>query len=137
MTKKNLAILMIILLGLGCTAFSFHFKPKELPKEKIINIAVERAAKLGFPKEQTTFVYDEGNKKIKENTRNAGVTTYNEKIDEWVQDPKTTPEKKYPVLEGRNYQAVYFSTNNVQLGGDLWIFVDKYSGEVLYYVFGK
>lgn len=134
-SHKKLVLSIIILLSIGSMAFTFT--RKELSKEDIINIAVKRAIELGFSKEETTVFYDEGNKRLKENAKNIGVSTYNEKTGIWEKDPQTTPEKRYPYLVDRNYQAIYFVPKKMQLGGDLWVFIDKNSGEVISYVFGK
>ncbi len=132
---KKINVILVILLSISCMGFSFM--KKELSKEKILEIAINRANELGFTLNQVTPYFDEGNKRLKEHSRNSGVSTYNEKKEEWVYDAPSTPTKKYPELEDRNYQAVYFAPKEMQLGGDLWIFIDKNTGEVISYVFGK
>lgn len=40
-------------------------------------------------------------------------------------------------LPGKNYQAVYLGPKRLQAGGDMWVFVDRESGEVIDVVGGK
>ena len=135
MKKKKIIGLMIIFLSFCFIKISFA--KTELSKEEIMNIAVKKASALGFSEEKMTIVYDAGNKEIKENTKNAGVSVYNRKTGAWDKESPATPEKSYPQLMGRNYQAIYFGPRERQKGGDLWIFVDKNSGEIITYVLGK
>jgi len=82
---------------------------RSLSKEQIIEIAKSKAEELGFNLKEMTVFYDEDNQKLEE----------------------------YPLLSGRDYQAVYFTPKELMLGGDLWIFIDKNTGEVITYVMGE
>ena len=135
MDKKRLITLMVVLLSFCFVVVSFA--KTELAKEEIMNIAVKKANALGFFKEKMSVTYDEGNEIIKEYTKNAGVSVYNKETGKWGKELSATPEKRFPELIGRNYQAIYFGPEEMQKGGDLWIFVDKESGEIINCVFGK
>jgi hypothetical protein len=84
-----------------------------------------------------TVIYDENNAKLKEHSKRSGVSIYNKKTDTWEKASASTSEKDFPVLLGRNYQAVYFAPKVQQKGGDLWVFIDKITGEIILWVCGK
>lgn len=48
-----------------------------------------------------------------------------------------TKRKLLKDLDGRDYWAVYYSLLKMGLGGDLWIFVDRNSGEVIKVIRGE
>ncbi|MDD5561760.1 MAG: hypothetical protein PHT50_06525 [Candidatus Omnitrophica bacterium] len=83
------------------------------------------------------IIYDEGNKNIKEHLERIGVSAYNEKTKKWEKDLPTVPEKEYPELKDKDYQSVYLAPKGSVMGGDLWVFVDKNTGEVIKYIRGK
>jgi len=110
----------------------------KLTKEQILQIAVNKARELGYTTEDMNIVYDEDNKKIKEHLKRAGVSTYNKKTQTWEKDLPTTPEQEYPELKDKDYQSVYFGPKGVGIkGGDLWVFVDKNTGEAIKYIRGE
>ncbi len=109
-----------------------------LTKEQIIQIAINKAKELEYKTEDMDIVYDEDNKRIKEHLQRSGVSTYNEKTKTWEKDLPTTPEQEYPELKDRDYQSVYFGPKGEGIkGGDLWVFVDKNTGQVIKYIRGK
>jgi hypothetical protein len=136
MPKKLFLLLLVIVL---CFASSFAFsQSNQLTKERIIQIAISKARDLGYKTEKMNIVYDDGNKSIKEHLKHIGVSTYNEKTKKWEKDLPTTPGKEYPELKGKDYQSVYFGPKGSGiLGGNLWVFVDKNTGEVIKYIRGK
>ena len=88
---------------------------EELSKEQIIEIATKEAEKEGLNLEWRTIIYDEGNKLWEEK-----VKTINKEM-----------APRYEFLKEENYQAVLFALKEGLIGGDIWIFIDKVSGEVL------
>ena len=110
---------------------------EDLSREGVLRIATDKAKELGYKLEEMNVTYDDGNKKIKEHLTRSGISTYNKKTKTWEKNLPTTPEKEYPELAGRNYQAVYCAPKKMQLGGDLWVFIDKDTGEVIRYIRGK
>ena len=131
--KKVLCLLGIALL-IASTCFA---EGDESSKDELLNTAVNRAKGLGYDTEKMNVIYDEGNIKLKEHCNRLGVSTYNKKTGKWGKEEPSTPEKDFPVLVGRNYQAIYFSPKQIQKGGDLWIFIDKNTGEIIKWVGGK
>jgi len=135
MSKKISLLLLVIVL---CFASSVVFsQSNKLTKEQIIRIAISKAAELGYKTEEMNIVYDEGNKSIKEHLRYARVSKYNEKTKELDKVLPTTPEKEYPELNGKDYQSVYLCPKVAMPGGDLWVFIDRNTGEVIKYVCGQ
>ena len=108
-----------------------------LAKEELLRIAVNKAKALRYNTEEMNIIYDEGNVKLKEHCKRLGVSVYDEKTKQWEKVESSTPEKDFPVLAGRNYQAIYFGPKNQQKGGDLWVFVDIDTGEIIKWVGGK
>ena len=132
--KRSVGVILLILLF----ALSFtSCKQRELSKEEIIQIATVKAKGLGFNIEEMDILYDEENRALKEHLLRKGVSIYNRETKEWIPASSTTPEEEYPLLTGRNYQAVYFGPKVMMKGGDLWIFIDKNTGEVITYIRGK
>lgn len=113
----------------------------EVKRKDILRAATAKANELGYDLEDMDIVYDEQNRKIKEHLLHERVYVYNEEADKWDPEESSTPEKEYPALKGKNYQAVYFGPKfdpeKIQLGGDLWVFVDGDTGEVISFIRGK
>ena len=121
-----------------CFAPSVIFsQSNKLTKEEIIKIAISKAKQLGYKTEDMNIIYDDDNKKIKEHLKRGGVSTYNEDTKTWEKDLPTTPEQEYPGLKDKDYQSVYFGPKTIAKGGDLWVFIDKNTGEVIKFVGGK
>lgn len=85
----------------------------QLAKEEIVQIAISAARQLGYKTEEMDEIYDDDNKNIKEYF--------------------VAPEKEYPELKDKDYQAVYLYFKENVMGAGLWVFVDKATGEVLGY----
>jgi hypothetical protein len=110
----------------------------KLTKERITRVAISKAQELGYKTEDMDITYDEDNQKIKEHLKRSGVSTYNEGTKTWEKDSPTAPEQEYPELKDKDYQAVYFGPKEAGIkGGDLWVFIDKNTGEVIKYIRGK
>lgn len=109
----------------------------KLTKEQITQIAIGKAQELGYKTEDMNIIYDEGNQKIKEHLKRSGVSTYNEETKTWEKDSPTTPEQEYPELKDKDYQSVYFGPKEMVLGGDVWVFIDRNTGEVIKYIRGE
>ncbi len=135
MTKRLFAWLLIgVLCFLSSLAFSQSGK---LTKEQIIQIASSKAKELGYKTEKMRITYDDGNKLNKKHFTREGESIWNEKTKKWDKVLLTTVKEEYPELNGKHYQSVYFSPKKAMLGGDLWIFVDRDTGEVIKHVAGE
>jgi hypothetical protein len=136
MSKRLFTWLLIIVI---CLASSFAFsQSNQLTKEKITQIAISKAKDLGYKIEEMNIIYDEGNKSIKEHSRRVRIFTYDEKTKKWEKDLSVTPEKEHPELRGKDYQSVYLGPKESGAkGGDLWVFIDKNTGDVIKYSRGK
>lgn len=140
--KRAILIILLSILPSICLAEGLNIPAAakdqaELSQDEVIRIASDKAQELGFKTEEMSVLFDEDNAKIIEHSRRSGVSVYNKKTGKWDKALPSTPEKDFPVLEGRNYQAVYFAPKAQRMGGDLWVFVDKSTGEVIKWVLGK
>lgn len=134
MLKTILLSLIIACCGVLPGAYS---QSDKLTQDRILSISVAKAKGLGFDTGTMDITYDNNNEKLKTHLKRIGVSVYDERTKTWVKDPPTSPEEEYPELKGKDYQAVYFGPKDTVLGGDLWIFVDKNTGEVLRTVAGQ
>jgi len=110
--------LLVILAFAVLFSFPSAFAGKdELSKDEIKAIAIKEVKAKGFKIEGAEIIYDSGNKMW---TRKIGYLT--QKID----------DRNHGVLvQGfqKNYRTVYFDLK--EPANDLWVFVDKDTGEVL------
>jgi len=133
-----IVIISIFILGISSSAYAQKQQTEvSLSQEETISIAIKKAKELGYNPGEMNIIFDEGNKKLKDHLSRVGVSVYDEKTKEWKSESGTTPEKEYPLLAGRNYQAVYFSPKMSMKGGDLWVFVDNDTGEVITFIGGE
>ncbi len=111
--KKRLVEVLLLILFFSLSLVSCE--RKELSKEEIIQIAVKAAKKEQLDLAWRTIIYDDGNKLWKEKIKHI--------------NKEMAPN--YEFLKNKNYQAVCFALKEGLLGGDVWFFVDKATGEVL------
>lgn len=116
-------------ISLGCTrgvheGYKFNKLMLEYVKKNFkhifeeLTMAKKKAEELGYKLEEALVYYDWGNKK-------------------W--NKYETVFKKIPsLLKNKNYQAIYFCSKAINvLRGDLWVFIDKDSCEVITYIRGQ
>jgi len=114
--RKVLFMLLVLVVVVSAYQFSFA-QEKDFPKDKIISIATEELQGRGIKVEAVNIVYDEGGKLWSETFGEAAV------------------EDKSPnhgiLKQGflKNYRIVFFDFQEPLK--DIWVFVDKDSGEVL------
>lgn len=135
MAKKRSLLLILLLVILAILLIlKFISFPKTtlfpqiaLTEEQkyIVEIASEKTKSLGYNLDELSVFYDTDNKIWIEGY---GSILANKETPEY--------EKLYSILEGRNYQAVYYyhrpSKHEVILGGSVWILVDKETKEVIF-----
>ena len=93
------------------------------PQGDLLNAANREAQRLGYDLSQMHVAYDEGNAQWEEyHTAHAGSGQ--------AQEVATS-------LTGHVYQAVYYQPEAEELGGDLWVFIDADTGEVLATIQGE
>ncbi|MBU1124835.1 MAG: hypothetical protein KKC84_02310 [Candidatus Omnitrophica bacterium] len=125
--KRGKAFFALIL-AFAC--FSCVFAPagllqaqEALPQEKIISIAVQAVRDVKMSPDTMDIFYDEGNRKWDNFSANL--------IAMYKKNSISLPESCV-LLEGRDFQAVYFTRQEESLEeGDIWIFVDRITGEVI------
>ena len=112
----RILLIPLILLGVSCDSAS---GPRsQLSEDEIIAIASKRALAEGFNPTEMDVVYDADNTMWKELERSGHIS-----------DPDTA--RALHSLKNRSYQAVRYMPKKLMLGGALWVFVDKYNGEVI------
>lgn len=115
MLKK---ILLILGLAIFISSSQFAFcEEKSVSKEKVIAIATEAVKAKGVKIEGVNIIYDEGGKLWSEQIGKMG---YEDK------DPNHGILKKGFL---KNYRVIYFDFKEEL--PDIWVFVDKDTGEVL------
>lgn len=98
----------------------------ELSKEKIIEIAKTKALERGVNLDAAKVIYDEGNKMF---TR----PIYPEQLPGYAgkESIKGAGSERNPTnFEGKNFQAVYFVSQQA-MGKNLWVLIDRGTGEVI------
>jgi hypothetical protein len=96
-----------------------------LSKEQIIAIANVEARRHGWNPERWVTIYD------RENAEWESVLSLFR-----APPPPIKPVPPPAQLEGRDYQVVIYRRQDVALSGDLFILVDRNTGEVLYVLHG-
>src|SRR3989338_3963929 len=115
---KGLAVCLLVVSSMLCQPAGLAFAKTD--KSTLIQSAVDQAKALGYETSQMNVVYDEGNLKAEEQFKDSGI-----------------PAHQKAALTGKNWQAVYLGPKRLQLGGDLWVFVDQDTGKVITYIGGK
>jgi hypothetical protein len=116
---RNKFVAILLLLVIIATLGIVGCKQNMLTEKAILKIANTEAEKRGHILESDNIYYDHGNKLWKEKLGYIG---------------KNVPDQaeRLKVLDNRKYQAVhYYPKDKMTLGGLLWIFVDKETGEVI------
>jgi hypothetical protein len=114
-------ILFLVLIAEGCVhMLKENRKMLTLDKAKIIS--EEKAKELGYDLTELEVIADELNLI-------------------WNQHRKDAPEGFYSLdreLRGRQYWAIYYRPKEInQVGGDLFVFIDKEAGTVIGYLRGQ
>jgi hypothetical protein len=110
---------LLSLLSFGCANVEDRSKAKPMSKAEIMRIANKTAADMGYNLRKMKASMDEEN------------TNWN-----WYISKLPSPRSAEFVniesrLKGRKYWAVYYEPKPLQCGGDLFIFVDSQTGEVI------
>ncbi|MHC4545461.1 MAG: hypothetical protein ACYTDW_13565 [Planctomycetota bacterium] len=90
-----------------------------LTKQEIIEIANKKALSEEFPLDTSKVHYDVDNKEW-------------EKMLVLLKRDYPDDARRLEILEGRDYQAVLYTPKSpTAMGGILWVFIDKKTGEVI------
>ena len=101
---------------------------EELSKEAIIQIAINKAEEIGYLAEVTKDkeIHYYGDK---------GVEVYDMEKKEWVSEQATVPEEEYPLLRKSDNIKVSFRIKDKNfLGGGLYVYINRDTGEVVDYI---
>jgi hypothetical protein len=124
-------LILCVLIVYGCKEQNINqckTEEKKVSQEKIVDIAKEHILLSGYPSktfEGRKVIVDDGNMIWKKN------------LDGLKQQAPDIAEKYRILLDKRDYQAVGFILENEKcIGGDIWVFVDKKTGEIITSVSG-
>jgi len=111
-------VIMMLFVILGCEAERERFAVKRLSKQRAITIANKVVKSLG---------YDLGRMKASADEDNSDWKSYLSSSDITRREYSNLIGK----LTGREYWAVYYMPETARFGGDLFVFIDKRTGEVI------
>ncbi len=117
---KQILFMLIILLSSACTnALSYkEASNMNVDREQVIKIAHRFLAEKRFEISDKNILLDETNSKWKEFSSD----------EKFMSDNKETLKR----LVGKDYWAVnFYPKDKLMLGGEAWVFIDKYSGDVI------
>lgn len=120
--KARYFFIIFILLISGCKKQVGNVSEDDanmLTKQEIIDIANKKAISEGLPLDSSKVHYDVDNKKWKQML---------------VLLKRDYPDdaRRLEILEGRDYQVVLYTPKSpTAMGGILWVFIDKKTGEVI------
>lgn len=126
-SKKQIGQTIFLILVFAICLLGCKQKPKNQPlteeQIKIIEIATKKAKSDGIDLKYREVYYDVGNE------------AWTRKLDEIKKNsPDYAIRRNYfKILDAYDYQAVLLAlkTDQLVLGGDIWVFVDKKTGEVI------
>ena len=114
-----LIILLLLLIGCKEDVDSKKSDKNMLTKKQIIEITNEEATSRGIKINILTKVlYDVDNKEWKERYA-------------YIKQEEPNEAEPYVILEKADYQAVCYYSRMSQLGGGLWVFVDRKTGKII------
>ena len=92
-----------------------------LTRSAVLAAADAEAQRLGYDIERMSVSFD----------------YYNSLWTDHYKAVADTPHSNLRALEGRDFFAVYYGPLKKQLGGDLWVFVERLTGEIITTIQGK
>lgn len=111
------------LLLTACASSENEGANMDIAKEKALQISNREAEKLGYNLSEMTVNVDDKNSLWEEYIKSGPILEYDDAL-------KNT-------LKNKEYWAIYYRPKRLQKGGDLFVFIDKYTGEVLTSIRGK
>ncbi|MCZ6623713.1 MAG: hypothetical protein O7B35_05705 [Deltaproteobacteria bacterium] len=123
--QKLLPALLIFLLASIFTTFSLHADPSEMTwtRSRILSISDQEASRLK---------YDVDTMSVSFNIHNSQWNRYLKSL-EGIGGLPDVEDK----LKGRDFWAVYYGPLKRQFGGDLWVFVDRDSTDIITVIRGE
>ena len=107
--------LMFMVVYASCALPEVNQSKFNADQKVVIDIAKQKAKELNYNIKEMEIVID---------NQNMEWSRYLAEIKKWQ------PELIKP-LENKDYVAVYYRPKKMQMGGDLWVFVDKQTGKVI------
>ncbi len=140
MNKKYWVLILLIVVGaIECTSLKPRGGSMSMTKEDILRVATQEAKKLGFSIDEMMALNPESLEE--QQAYYQSIYSKNNILPEFfLKDWRKRIEALPQIgdqLKGRNYVAVYFGPKRAMLGGDLTVFIDKKTGEVITYLKGK
>ena len=109
----------MLLLSSG-SSITLQAEERRWTRSEIFTIADAKAKELGYDIEQMSVSFDTYNSEWNDYLKFLGKTDRD--IDERLNQP---------------YLAVYYAPLKMMLGGDLWVFIDRNTGEPIYHLAGQ
>lgn len=127
--EKKIVSLLLVIFIMGCGYLNGETRSKLIDKKKTREISIAEAERLGYNTSLMNISIDENNTLWRKYSSSLNLTTGATLLDEM-------PEVKNK-LRNKIFWAVYFDPRNIeQHGGDLWVFVDRTTGDVILYLKG-
>ena len=123
----NFLVASTIILGMCTWSFAGN---GEISREQVAQIAKNEALRLGYLLEHLEIELDETNREWNDYVSFLQRGEVHENTKKWMQGLSAK-------LAGKKYWAVYFRPKQQQLGGDLCVFVDARTGDILDVVRGR
>lgn len=124
---RRITLVPLALLAIYFIAFtvagSSGGKMGPITVERVLKISNKKAVELG---------YDIDSLKTSTDAMNTAWQTYNSKNIILKHNPELAAK-----LAGKKYFAVYYEPKEMQVGGDLWVFVETDTGDVIAYIVGE
>jgi hypothetical protein len=128
--KKQIVPLTLVIFVLGCAHLKGEIGNMPINKDRAIEISSAEAKALGFNVSVMEINIDENNTLWKRYSSSLNVSTGSTILDEM-------PEVKSK-LKGRAFWVVLFLPRGYEHhDGDLWVFVDKNTGEIILHLKGQ
>ena len=123
--RKSLPAFLILLHAMIFTTFSLHADPTTLnwTRSKILSISDQEASRLKYNVDMMSLSFDFHNSKWNDYL----------KALEGIGGLPDVEDK----LRGRDFWAVYYGPMKIQFGGDLWVFVDRDSADIITVIRGE
>ena len=114
-------VMLVLLIALGCNKKSSENDNDMLTREQIISRANELVISQGFSLDEMQEVYYDVNNKA-----------WKDVLDELSKEEPDFARQYKIELKNRSYQAVRYRPDITKIvSGELWVFVDKKTGEVI------
>jgi hypothetical protein len=127
--KRQIVILSLVIFVAGCGHLKGEPRNMLISKKKAVEISTGEANRLGYNTSLMNVTIDNNNTLWTKYSSSLNLSTGVSLLNE-ISEVKNR-------LKNRTFWAVHFGPKNIeQQGGDLWVFIDRNTGEVILYLKG-